>query len=176
MFNPTFRPNFEKFEVNLAEILAFTGLFLWTVQIYFHDSGYIDLTGELPLKLIRYFCMLLFLGAIFVSEKQYTIKLMGALCAGGAFIMMLARMSDDGINLLQLMLTVLAVRNVSFRKTAKAMFWFCLIMMLVVILGDKAGLIYVEPMLEEKRIRYFLGFNYVSFAAIKFFNIAACFM
>lgn len=174
MFNFTFRPRFEDFEVNLAEIFAFTGLFLWTVQIYFHDSGYIDLTGELPLKLIRYFCMLLFLGAIFTGEKLYTVKLAGALCAGGAFLMMLARMSDDGINLLQLMLTVLAVRNVSFRKTAKAMFWFCLVMMLVVILGDRVGLIYVEPMLEAKRIRYFLGFNYVSFAAIKFFNIAAC--
>ena len=52
MLNRTFRFNFEKFQVNLAEILVFTGLFLWTVQIYFDDSGYYDLTGELPLKLI----------------------------------------------------------------------------------------------------------------------------
>lgn len=174
MLNRSFRFNFEKFHVNLAEILVFTGLFLWTAQVYFDDSGYYDLTGELPLKLIRYFCMLLFMGAIYFTEKSYTVKLAGALCLGGAFIMGISKMSNDGINLLQLMLTVLAVRNVSFRKTAKAMFWFCLLMMLVVILGDAAGLIYVEPMLETDRIRYFLGFSYVSFAPIKFFNIAAC--
>ena len=174
MLNRTFRFDFEKFQVNLAEILFFTGLFLWTVQIYFNDSGYFDLTGELPLKLIRYFCMLLFMGAIIFTEKSYTVKLAGAICLGGAFIMGIQKMSSDGINMLQLMLTVLAARNVSFRKTAKAMFWFCLFMMLLVILGDAAGLIYVEPMLETDRIRYFLGFNYVSFASIKFFNIAAC--
>lgn len=174
MLNRTFRFGFEKFRVNLAEILVFTGLFLWTVQTYFDDTGYLDLTGELPLKLIRYFCMLLFMGAIMFTERSYTVKLAGALCLGGAFIMGISKMSNDGINLLQLMLTVLAVRNVSFRKTAKAMFWFCLFMMLVVILGDAAGLIYVEPMLETERIRYFLGFKYVSLGPIKFFNIAAC--
>jgi hypothetical protein len=174
MLNRTFRFNFEKFQVNLAEILVFTGLFLWTVQIYFDDSGYLDLTGELPLKLIRYFCMFLFMGAIYFTEKSYTVKLAGAICLGGAFIMGISKMSNDGINLLQLMLTVLAVRNVSFRKTAKAMFWFCLFMMLAVILADAAGLIYVEPMLETERIRYFLGFKYVSLGPIKFFNIAAC--
>ena len=80
MLNRTFRFNFEKFQVNLAEILVFTGLFLWTVQIYFDDSGYLDLTGELPLKLIRYFCMLLFMGAIYFTEKSYPVKLAGAIC------------------------------------------------------------------------------------------------
>ena len=56
--------------IRLDELITFAGLILWVLQAYIDDSGFGTLFGTELGKLIRYFCLLLFLVKIVVTDMH----------------------------------------------------------------------------------------------------------
>ena len=54
--------------ISAEEILFYTGLILWTAQVYIGKTIYADFYSGKLLTAVRYFCMLIFLLKIVISS------------------------------------------------------------------------------------------------------------
>ena len=164
--------------IHLEELLVLPGIVLWAIQQYADDTGFEAILGGTVLTGIRFLAMLLFALCVLLTERHFTLRLLALLGAGAAFVMVLQNMAGDGIRLIQLFLLVLAMRNVSFKRMCRIMFWSCLVLFFLVLFSWWTGLIYEPPMsYESDRLREYLGYIYPSFGPIKFVNIvfAGCY-
>lgn len=119
--------------IHLEELLVLPGIVLWAIQQYADDTGFEAILGGTVLTGIRFLAMLLFVLCILLTERHFTLRLLALLGAGAAFVMVLQNMAGDGIRLIQLFLLVLAMRNVSFKRMCRVMFWSCLVLFCLVL-------------------------------------------
>lgn len=170
---PSFSKSKSKYQTS-GEILFLTGVFFWTVQEYVFYSGYGDLFSGLVDTGIRYLCMLLFFLKIVLSGERFTIRFLIIIALPILLLLLAEYNADAGIQYFQIILLILAAKDVSFRKIAKVVFFSSVLSMGLIFLGDAAGLIYHAPDVFGERIRYYLGFNYYSTAPIYAMNIIFC--
>ena len=64
----------EDVRVRLDELMTFAGLILWILQAYIDDTGFGVIFGTELGKLIRYFCLLLFLVRILLSDMHLAVR------------------------------------------------------------------------------------------------------
>ena len=57
--------------ISLEEILFYTGLILWLIQMYITRTIFADFFSGRLLTAVRYFCMLIFLVKIIILCQQY---------------------------------------------------------------------------------------------------------
>ena len=160
--------------VRLDELMTFTGLILWVVQAYIEDSGFAVIFGTELGKLIRYFCLLLFLVRILLSDMHLAARAFSVAAVFFCYLMMIQKMAGSGITFLQLFVMMMAVKDISFKKICKVMFWTCLTCYLGVLLFDKIGLIWRPPLIDGDRVRDYMGFRFVSFPSFYIFNLFFC--
>ena len=164
----------EDARIRLDELMTFAGLILWVLQAYIDDSGFAVFFGTELGKLIRYFCLLLFLVRILLSDMHLAVRAVCVAATGFCYLMMIQQMAGAGIKFLQLFLLMMAIRGLSFRRICKVMFWSCLLCYLGVLFFDKIGLIWQPPLIDGNRVRDYMGFRFVSFPAIYLFNLFFC--
>ena len=160
--------------VRLDELMTFTGLIFWVVQAYIDDSGFGTIIGDEFTKLTRYVCLLIFLVRILLSDMHLAARAVSTVAAVFCAVMMVQKMSGAGITFLYIFLMIMALKDISFKKTCKVMFWTCLICYFTVVLADAVGLIGLPPMVDGDRVREYLGFRFVSFPSFYIFNIFFC--
>lgn len=160
--------------VRLDELMTFAGLIFWVVQAYIDDSGFGTIIGDEFTKLTRYVCLLIFLVRILLSDMHLAARAVSTVAAVFCAMMMIQKMSGAGITFLYIFLMIMALKDISFKKTCKVMFWTCLICYFTVVLADAVGLIGLPPMVDGDRVREYLGFRFVSFPSFYIFNIFFC--
>ena len=160
--------------VRLDELMTFAGLIFWVVQAYIDDSGFGTIIGDEFTKLTRYVCLLIFLVRILLSDMHLAARAVSTVAAVFCAVMMIQKMSGAGITFLYIFLMIMALKDISFKKTCKVMFWTCLICYFTVVLADVVGLIGLPPMVDGDRVREYLGFRFVSFPSFYIFNIFFC--
>ena len=160
--------------VRLDELMTFAGLIFWVVQAYIDDSGFGTIIGDEFTKLTRYVCLLIFLVRILLSDMHLAARAVSTVAAVFCAVMMVQKMSGAGITFLYIFLMIMALKDISFKKTCKVMFWTCLICYFTVVLADAVGLIGLPPMVDGDRVREYLGFRFVSFPSFYIFNIFFC--
>ena len=160
--------------ISAEEILFYTGLMLWTAQVYIGKTIYADFYSGKLLTAVRYFCMLIFLLKIVISEKNVLQKAAAVFVACGAVFVVVQRNINTGMPLIQILLMLYAARGISFKRICKVLLWACIFCWTVPVLVDKLGIFSLEREIYKERVREFLNFNYVSFAAIYFNNILFC--
>ena len=160
--------------VRLDELMTFAGLIFWVVQAYIDDSGFGTIIGDEFTKLTRYVCLLIFLVRILLSDMHLAARAVSTVAAVFCAVMMIQKMSGAGITFLYIFLMIMALKDISFKKTCKVMFWTCLICYFTVVLADAVGLIGLPPMVDGDRVREYLGFRFVSFPSFYIFNIFFC--
>ena len=74
--------------IRLDELLTFTGLILWVLQAYIDDSGFGLIFGSELGKLIRYFCLLLFLVRILLSDMRLAVRAVSTAAVFFCYLMM----------------------------------------------------------------------------------------
>ena len=164
----------DKVRIRLDELITFAGLILWVIQAYIDDSGFGTFFGAEMGKLIRYFCLLLFLFKIVVTDMHLAARAVSVAAVFFCYLMMIQQMAGAGITFLQLFVMMMAVKDISFRKICKVMFWTCLFCYLGVLFFDRLGLITIPPLVDGNRVREYLGFRFVSFPSIYIFNLIFC--
>ena len=160
--------------VRLDELMTFAGLIFWVVQAYIDDSGFGTIIGDEFTKLTRYVCLLIFLVQILLSDMHLAARAVSTVAAVFCAVMMVQKISGAGITFLYIFLMIMALKDISFKKTCKVMFWTCLICYFTVVLADAVGLIGLPPMVDGDRVREYLGFRFVSFPSFYIFNIFFC--
>ena len=160
--------------ISAEEILFYTGLILWTAQVYIGKTIYVDFYSGKLLTAVRYFCMLIFLLKIVISEKNILQKAAVVFIACGAVFVVVQRHINTGMPLIQILLMLYAARGIPFKRICKVLLWACIFCWIVPVLVDKLGIFSLERKIYNERVREFLNFNYVSFAAIYFNNILFC--
>lgn len=160
--------------IRLDELLTFTGLILWVLQAYIDDSGFGLIFGSELGKLIRYFCLLLFLVRILLSDMRLAVRAVSTAAVFFCYLMMIQKMAGAGITFLQLFVMMMAVKDIDFKRICKVMFWTCLLSYLTILFFDKIGVIYRPPLVDGSRVRDYMGFRFVSFPAIYLFNLIFC--
>ena len=160
--------------IRLDELMTFTGLILWVLQAYIDDSGFSMIFGTELGKLIRYFCLLLFLVRILLSDMRLAVRAVSTAAVCFCYLMMIQKMAGAGITFLQLFVMIMAVKDISFKRICKVMFWTCLLCYLGVLFFDSVGLIWRPPLVDGDRVRDYMGFRFVSFPSIYIFNLFMC--
>ena len=160
--------------ISAEEILFYTGLILWTAQVYIGKTIYADFYSGRLLTAVRYFCMLIFLLKIVISEKNVLQKAAAVFIACGAVFVVVQRNINTGMPLIQILLMLYAARRIPFKRICKVLLWACIFCWTVPVLVDKLGIFSLERKVYNERVREFLNFSYVSFAAIYFNNILFC--
>ena len=160
--------------IRLDELMTFAGLILWVLQAYIDDSGFGTIFGTELGKLIRYFCLLLFLVRILLSDMHLAVRAVSTAAVFFCYLMMIQKMAGSGITFLQLFVMMMAVKDIDFRRICKVMFWTCLLCYLSVLFFDAVGLIWRPPLVDGNRVRDYMGFRFVSFPSIYIFNLIFC--
>ena len=148
--------------IRLDELMTFAGLILWVLQAYIDDSGFGVFFGTELGKLIRYFCLLLFLARILLSDMHLAARAVSAAAVLFCYLMMIQKMAGAGITFLQLFVIMMAIKDISFKRICKVMFWSCLLCYLAVLFFDWIGLIWQPPLIDGDRVRDYMGFRFVS--------------
>ena len=162
--------------ISLEEILFYTGLILWLIQMYITRTIFADFFSGRLLTAVRYFCMLIFLAKIVITEKRTDVKAAIVFMTSAAVFIAVQRKIDVGMPLIQILLLIFAARAVSFRRICKVLLWSCLVLWLIPVLVDKTGIYEMPREVDDQRVREFLNYQYVSFSALYFNNIIFCTM
>ncbi len=164
----------ESVRIRLDELITFAGLIMWVLQAYIDDSGFGVFFGAELGKLMRYFCLFLFLVRILLSDMHLAARAVSVAAVFFSYLMMIQQMAGAGITFLQLFVMMMAVKDISFRKICKVMFWTCAICYLSILFFDWIGLIWQPPLIDGDRVRDYMGFRFVSFPSIYIFNLFFC--
>ena len=122
--------------ISAEEILFYTGLILWTAQVYIGKTIYADFYSGKLLTAVRYFCMLVFLLKIVISEKNVLQKAAAVFVACGAVFVVVQRNINTGMPLIQILLMLYAARGIPFKRICKVLLWACIFCWTVPVLVD----------------------------------------
>lgn len=162
--------------ISFGEILYYTGLVLWLMQFYITRTIYADFYSGKLMTAVRYFCMLIFMVKILLTEESVNRKVMAVILASAALFIVVQRNVNTGMPLIQVLLLIYGARGISFRRICKVMLWSCVALWSLPVLIDRIGIYSVSRHVYRERVREYLNFNYVSFPAIYFNNIPYCCM
>ena len=168
------RLDHEGIRVSFGEILFFTGLVLWLIQLYISRTIFLELFGDKILTVTRYFCMLIFFVKIVLTETTLHKRAAAVFITAAAVFIVVQENINTGMPLIQVLLLVYGARNISFRRICKVSLVSCLILWLIPILTYTVGYHELERSEINGRVREYLNFVFVTFGAINFMNILFC--
>ncbi len=172
----TVRSDLNRITISFGEILYYTGLVLWLMQFYITRTIYADFYSGKLMTAVRYFCMLIFMVKILLTEKSVNRRVIEVILAAAAVFIVVQRTVNTGMPLIQVLLLIYGAKDISFRKICKVMLWTCIALWSIPVLIDRIGIYSVSRQVYRERVREYLNFNYVSFPAIYFNNIPYCCM
>jgi len=162
--------------ISFGEILYYTGLVLWLAQFYITRTIYADFYSGKLMTAVRYFCMLIFMVKILLTEKSVNRRVIEVILAAAAVFIVVQRTVNTGMPLIQVLLLIYGAKDIPFRRICKVMLWSCVALWSLPVLIDRIGIYSVSRQVYRERVREYLNFNYVSFPAIYFNNIPYCCM
>ena len=90
--------------ISFGEILYYTGLVLWLMQFYITRTIYADFYSGKLMTAVRYFCMLIFMVKILLTEESVNRKVMAVILASAALFIVVQRNVNTGMPLIQVLL------------------------------------------------------------------------
>lgn len=160
--------------ISAEEIVYYAGLVLWLAQFYISRTIFTDFFGGKLITAVRYFCMLIFLIKIVMTEKKIRWKAAAVFITAAAVFVVVQLNINTGMPLIQVLLLIVGARELSFRRICKVILWTCVILWIIPVMFHEVGIFVVERNVYKERVREYLNFNYVSYAAIYFNNIIFC--
>ena len=80
----TVRSDLNRITISFGEILYYTGLVLWLMQFYITRTIYADFYSGKLMTAVRYFCMLIFMAKILLTEKSVNRRVVSVILASAA--------------------------------------------------------------------------------------------
>ena len=119
----TVRSDLNRITISFGEILYYTGLVLWLMQFYITRTIYADFYSGKLMTAVRYFCMLIFMVKILLTEKSVNRRVIEVILAAAAVFIVVQRNVNTGMPLIQVLLLIYGAKDISFRKICKVMLW-----------------------------------------------------
>ena len=160
--------------ISAEEIVYYTGLVLWLAQFYMSRTIYADFYGGKLPTAVRYFCMLLFMIKIVMTEKTVWLKSAAVFLTTAAVFVVVQLNINTGMPLIQVLLLIVGAREIPFKRLCKVILWSCVVLWIIPVVLDRMGMSELTRHVYRERVREYLNFNYVSYAAIYFNNILFC--
>ena len=168
------RFDLNRISISFGEILYYTGLVLWLMQFYITRTIYADFYSGKLMTAVRYFCMLIFMVKIILTEESVNRIIAAVVLISAAVFLVVQRNVNTGMPLIQVLLLIYGAKGISFRRIAKVSMWTCAVLWVIPVLTDKIGIYSMSRHVYRERVREYLNYNYVSFPAIYFNNIPFC--
>ena len=168
------RFDLNRISIGFGEILYYTGLVLWLMQFYITRTIYADFYSGKLMTAVRYFCMLIFMVKIILTEESVNRIIAAVVLISAAVFLVVQRNVNTGMPLIQVLLLIYGAKGISFRRIAKVSMWTCAVLWVIPVLTDKIGIYSMSRHVYRERVREYLNYNYVSFPAIYFNNIPFC--
>lgn len=160
----------------LKDFLFFVAMFLYILQQYMLNTNYLMYYGYLPCTLIRLAAISFACIKIALTNYKYTIKSFCGIIV--CFIIgILAQVTSDANStnlLINILILVIAAKDIAFEKICDFVFKISGSALLFTVASSLLGIIENDYIREPTRIRYYLGFDYVSFGSMYFVNIVFC--
>ena len=83
--------------ISFGEILYYTGLVLWLMQFYITRTIYADFYSGKLMTAVRYFCMLIFMVKILLTEKDVNRRVIEVILAAAAVFIVVQRTVNTGM-------------------------------------------------------------------------------
>ena len=168
------RFDMNRISISFGEILYYSGLVLWLTQFYITRTIYADFYSGKLMTAVRYFCMLIFMIKILLTEETLNRIIAAVVLASAAVFLVVQRNVNTGMPLIQVLLLIYGAKGISFKRIAKVSMWTCAVLWVIPVLTDKIGIYSLSRHVYRERVREYLNYNYVSFPAIYFNNIPYC--
>ena len=138
--------------ISFGEILSYTGLVLWLMQFYITRTIYADFYSGKLMTAVRYFCMLIFMIKILLTEQSVNRRVAAVILAAAAVFIVVQRNVNTGMPLIQVLLLIYGARNISFRRICKVMLWSCIALWSIPVLIDRIGIYSVSRHVYRERV------------------------
>ena len=160
--------------ISAEEIVYYTGLVLWLAQFYMSRTIYADFYGGKLPTAVRYFCMLLFMIKIVMTEKTVWLKSAAVFLTTAAVFVVVQLNINTGMPLIQVLLLIVGAREIPFKRLCKVILWSCVVLWIIPVALDRMGMSELTRHVYRELVREYLIFIYFSYAAIYFNNILVC--
>jgi hypothetical protein len=157
-------------------MIFYTAFLCWIVQEYIMKSDFLSYFGYIPCTTLRIGSIILLLIKIFILDVEYSKKslMVIMIIAVIAIVGQFTANTESNNTLFNVLLLILGGRNILFSDICKFTYRVSGIIFLIIIILALAGVLDNSYLVEENRIRYYLGFDYVTFSSIYVINIIGC--
>lgn len=159
--------------VSLKKLIFFSGLLLWIIQEYMMRTKYLDFFGYGPCTVLRLIALTLLVSKITFLDTKYSVKLFcfSIVCCMVTIISQFTSNAESSNTMLNVLIICMAARGIDFVEICIFNFWVSGSAWFFTVLSAYVGIVDNDFIRELRRIRYFLGFDYVSFPSIYLINI-----
>ena len=159
--------------INLKNTLFFSGLFFWIIQEYIMRTKYLSIFGYAPCTIMRVIALTLLVFKIVCLDNKYSVKLLvvSIICCVAAFATQFSSNAESSNTMINVFIICMAARGIDFTEICKFNFGVSGSIFAFTVLSATLGIIENDYVRELFRVRYYLGFDYVSFPSIYLVNI-----
>lgn len=163
-------------KIKSSELIFFSGLFLWILQSYMIQTDFLRFYGYSLCTVVRLASLSLLVFKIIFIDYKYS-KITFCLCIICLLIAMSTQFTTSQTTIdtfINVFIIIMAARNIPFEKITYFIFVVSSIGFLITISFAFLGVINNSVIITNGEKRYYLGFDYVSFASIYLVNIIFC--
>lgn len=168
--------NFKVKRLKVSEKFFFVGLFLWILQSYMIQTDFLKFYGYFPCTIVRVTSLSIFLFKIIFIDKKYS-KMILSLSIVYLVISVMIEFTTTETTIdtfLNVFIIIMAARNIPFQKITNFVFVISGLGFLITVSAAFLGILNNSALIMGGKKRYYLGFDYVSFAPIYLVNIIFC--
>lgn len=168
--------NFRHRKLKCSETLFFGGLFMWILQSYMIQTDFLHFYGYFPCTIVRLTSLGLFAIKILFVDNKYSksVFFLSMLCLIISVIVQFTSTQTSINTIVNVFIIVMAARNISFGKITDFVFWVSGSFFIITLCFSFLGIIDNSTLIINGTKRYYLGFDYISFAPIYLVNIIFC--
>ena len=155
-------------KIKSSELIFFSGLFLWILQSYMIQTDFLRFYGYSLCTVVRLASLSLLVFKIIFIDYKYS-KITFCLCIICLLIAMSTQFTTSQTTIdtfINVFIIIMAARNIPFEKITYFIFVVSSIGFLITISFAFLGVINNSVIITNGEKRYYLGFDYVSFASI----------
>ncbi len=159
-----------------SELIFFLGLFLWILQSYMIETDFLRFYGYFPCTLVRLTSLGLFAFKILFMDINYTkpVLFLSGVCLAIAIAVQFTANQTSINTFINVFIIIMAARNIRFEEITFFVFTVSGLCFLITIFSSFVGILDNSSITVGGVQRFYLGFDYVSFAPIYLINIIFC--
>ena len=156
-----------------SEMIFFSALFLWVLQSYMIQTDFLKFYGYFPCTVVRLMSLSLFAFKILFLDKKYSrlIFFFSVICLTVSIMVQFTTVETTINTFLNVFIIIMSARNISFERIVRFIFIVSGLGFIITVSFAFVGVLNNSALIIENKKRYYLGFDYVSFASIYLVNI-----